>query len=285
MDDNLARIFAYLEKASKDKATMSDDIVEEAGEYFKKCLKRQFNPEDRVFKLRPSNLGKPLCQLQMEAQGAERQPFDSTFKMRMILGDAVEAIFKAILKASGVEYQDSEQVKIKIGEHELSGETDLSIENKVDDIKSCSAWAYRHKFSSIDNMKEHDTFGYIPQLVMYSEGADKEVGGWWAINKATGEITYLDLEITDEDKQELLKDVEDKIEIIKSKKPFKRCFDEVEETFRGKKPGNKHLHKICSMCEYKRACWGDLKYRPQPSSQAQNPPWYHYTDLKEDAVT
>ena len=110
MDDNLARIFAYLEKASKDKATMSDDIVEEAGEYFKKCLKRQFNPEDRVFKLRPSNLGKPLCQLQMEAQGAERQPFDSTFKMRMILGDAVEAIFKAILKASGVEYQDSEQV-------------------------------------------------------------------------------------------------------------------------------------------------------------------------------
>ena len=45
MDDNLARIFSYLEKASKDKATMSDDIVEEAGEYFKKCFKRQFNPE------------------------------------------------------------------------------------------------------------------------------------------------------------------------------------------------------------------------------------------------
>ncbi len=64
---------------------------------------------------------------------------------------------------------------------------------------------------------------------------DKEVGGWWAINKATGEITYLDLEITDEDKQELLKEVEDKIETIKSNKPFKRCFDEVEETFRGKK--------------------------------------------------
>ena len=283
MNDNLARVFAYLEKASSDKSTMSDDIVEEAGEYFKKCLKRQFNPEERKFKLRPSNLGKPLCQLQMEAQGAERQPHDSTFKMRMILGDAVEAIFKAVLKASGIDFEDSERVDIKIGDHDLSGETDLYLDDKVDDIKSCSAWAYRHKFSSIDNMKAHDTFGYIPQLVMYSQGANKDVGGWWAINKATGEITYLDLEITEKDKTELLKGVEDKINIIKNNDPFKRCFDEVDETFRGKKTGNKHLHKICSMCEYKKACWGDLKYRPQPASKAQNPPWFYYTSLNEEA--
>jgi len=283
MNDNLARVFAYLEKASSDTSTMSDDIVEEAGEYFKKCLKRQFNPEERKFKLRPSNLGKPLCQLQMEAQGAERQPHDSTFKMRMILGDAVEAIFKAILKASGIAFEDSERVDIKIGDHDLSGETDLYLDDKVDDIKSCSAWAYRHKFSSIDNMKAHDTFGYIPQLVMYSQGANKDVGGWWAINKATGEITYLDLEITEKDKTELLKGVEDKINTIKNNDPFKRCFDEVDETFRGKKTGNKHLHKICSMCEYKKACWGDLKYNPQPASKAQNPPWFYYTSLNEEA--
>jgi len=283
MNDNLARVFAYLEKASSDTSTMSDDIVEEAGEYFKKCLKRQFNPEERKFKLRPSNLGKPLCQLQMEAQGAERQPHDSTFKMRMILGDAVEAIFKAVLKASGIDFEDSERVDIKIGDHDLSGETDLYLDDKVDDIKSCSAWAYRHKFSSIDNMKAHDTFGYIPQLVMYSQGANKDVGGWWAINKATGEITYLDLEITEKDKTELLKGVEDKINTIKNNDPFKRCFDEVDETFRGKKTGNKHLHKICSMCEYKKACWGDLKYRPQPASKAQTPPWFYYTSLNEEA--
>ena len=38
MNDNLARIFAYLEKANADKSTMDDDIIEEAGEYFKKAL-------------------------------------------------------------------------------------------------------------------------------------------------------------------------------------------------------------------------------------------------------
>ena len=114
MNDNLAKVFAYLDKASNHEATMSDEIVEEAGEYFKKCLKRQFNPEKRDFKLSPSNLGKPLCQLQMEAQGAERQPHDSTFKMRMILGDAIEAIFKALLKASGVPFEDSKKLSIKI---------------------------------------------------------------------------------------------------------------------------------------------------------------------------
>lgn len=281
MNDNLAKVFAYLEKASNDEATMSDEIVEEAGEYFKKCLKRQFNPEKREFKLRPSNLGKPLCQLQMEAQGAERQPHDSTFKMRMILGDAIEAIFKALLKASGVPFEDSKKVSIKIGDHELSGETDLFIDDKVDDVKSCSAWAYRHKFSSIDNMKEHDTFGYIPQLVMYAKGSGKEVGGWWAINKATGEITYLDLEISKQDKEELLRNIEKKIETIKNNEPFKRCFEDVEETFRGNKTGNKYLCKTCSFCEYKNACWGDLQYRPQPASKAVKPPWFYYTGMEE----
>jgi len=281
MNDNLARIFAYLEKASADKATMSDEIVEEAGEYFKKALKRQFNPEERVFKLRPSNLGKPLCQLQMDAMGAEKQPQDSTFKMRMILGDTIEAIFKAILKASDISFEDSQQVEIKIGDHVLSGETDLYIDGKVDDVKSCSAWAYRHKFSSDANMKEHDTFGYVDQLVMYSHGSKKDVGGWWAINKATGEITYLELELTEEEIQERLNTIESKIKAIKDKIPFKRNFEAVEETFRGKKTGNKHLCKTCSFCEYKNSCWDDLKHMPQPASSAVSPPWYYYTEVQE----
>jgi hypothetical protein len=279
MNDNLARIFAYLEKASADKSTMDDDIIEEAGEYFKKALKRQFNPEERVFKLRPSNLGKPLCQLQMDAMGAKKQPHDSTFKMRMILGDTIEAIFKAILKASKIPFEDSEQVEIKIGDHTLSGETDLYIDGKVDDVKSCSAWAYRHKFSSDANMKQHDTFGYVDQLVMYAQGSNKEIGGWWAINKATGEMTYLELELTEEEIKERLNVIQDKIEAIKNNKPFKRNFEAVEETFRGKKTGNKHLSKTCSFCEYKNSCWDDLEYKPQPASSAVNPPWHYYTEI------
>ena len=158
----------------------------------------------------------------------------------------------------------------------------MEMDGKIDDVKSASPSTYNNKFEDFESLQKGDGFGYIPQLVGYSKAAGKEVGGWWAINKATGEITYLDLEITDEDKQELLKEVEDKIETIKSNKPFKRCFDEVEETFRGKKTGNKHLHKICSMCEYKKPCWGDLKYRPQPASKAQNPPWLYYISLNEE---
>ena len=117
MNSILTKIQLFLAEANKASVEVSDELIEEFGNACKDAFKKQYTEErKKELAYRMSNIGKPLCQLQMEAQGAERQPFDSTFKMRMILGDAVEAIFKAILKASGVEYQDSEQVKIKIGD-------------------------------------------------------------------------------------------------------------------------------------------------------------------------
>ena len=92
-------------------------------------------------------------------------------------------------------------------------------------------------------------------------------------------MTYLELELTEEEIKERLNVIQDKIEAIKNNKPFKRNFEAVEETFRGKKTGNKHLSKTCSFCEYKNSCWDDLEYKPQPASSAVNPPWHYYTEI------
>ena len=78
---------------------MSEEIIDQAAEDFKQALKKQFTPQDFSFKPRPSNLGKPLCQLQLAKAGARAEDKPYTFKMIVTFGDAIEAILKAILKS------------------------------------------------------------------------------------------------------------------------------------------------------------------------------------------
>ena len=50
-----------------------------------------------------SNVGRPLCQLQMEAKGikGEGQPYNN--KMRNTFGDLIEALSIFVMKSAGVE--------------------------------------------------------------------------------------------------------------------------------------------------------------------------------------
>ena len=53
-----------------------------------------------------STIGRPLCQLQMEKNGAEAETPPYNSKMRFIFGDLIEALAVAILKSSGVKIDD-----------------------------------------------------------------------------------------------------------------------------------------------------------------------------------
>ena len=145
MDDNLAKVIAYLESANRGEVTMSEEIIDEAVEDFRTALKKQFTPQDFSFKPRPSNLGKPLCQLQLAKSGARAEDKSYTFKMIVTFGDAVESILKAVLKSSGVDYKEGTKIDIT---ETMSGETDLYVDDKVDDIKSCST-SWRDKVCSL----------------------------------------------------------------------------------------------------------------------------------------
>ena len=79
-----------LEKLSNDEGddlVIDDAWIEEAGEQFKATLRRQFRREKEDFRLRMSNIGRPLCQLQMAKSGAvpTRKPYN--FIVRMIHGE------------------------------------------------------------------------------------------------------------------------------------------------------------------------------------------------------
>ena len=83
MTDILSKVQLYLDKVSKEPVEISDKLVEEVGEACKSALRKQFSEKRRdKFEPRMSNIGRPLCQLQMEAKNVkgEGQPYN--VKMR-----------------------------------------------------------------------------------------------------------------------------------------------------------------------------------------------------------
>ena len=282
----------FLAQACKEPVSVSSEIIDEFGELCKEAFKKQFTQErEKKFRIRMSNIGRPICQLQMEKEnkGAdiEEQPYNS--KLRNMFGDIIEVITYAMMKASNVNIESyQKKVKYKIhDELEMSGSTDVEIDGKVYDIKSASPFSYDKKFGKdgggFTKVAEDDVFGYLSQGYLYAEALGKPFGGWIVINKSTGEI-QLAAPPTDDSKykEQAIGLAKRNAEHILNGKEFKRCFTDEEETFRQVKTGNRKLGTICSFCSYKKPCWGDkIEFLPQQQSKARNPRWFWYTEVNQ----
>ena len=284
MSDILHKVQNYLDKANKDPVEVSDELLEEFGEACKSALRKQFLEKRRgTFRPRMSSIGKPLCQLQMESKNVkgEGQPYN--VKMRNTFGDLIEALAIFVMKSAGVEVKDEQKkVKLKFTDSEIEGRLDVKINEKVWDIKSASPYSFTKKFEGgFEEVAKDDAFGYVPQGYLYSESEKMPFGGWIVINKSTGEWTVCETPIDDDSyRVKALASAEANIAAIKNNVPFKRCFDNIEETFRTKKTGNKILGIACTFCSYKLPCWGSqLKLLPQQQSQGKNPKWVWYTEV------
>jgi len=141
-------IHQYLQNASKGDTAMSSETIEQVASDIKDALNRQFNSKrDTDFKFRMSNIGRPSCQLWYEKNKPETAiPRPTTFVMNMMIGDIVEAVFKAILRSAKVDFEDSDTVSLDIDKNNtISGTYDLVMNDAVDDIKSASDWSYKYK--------------------------------------------------------------------------------------------------------------------------------------------
>lgn len=276
-------VHSFLQKAMKGTSHMADSIREQVADDVKAALEKQFSgpPRDK-FKLRMSNIGRPKCQLWFEKNDPEdKVPFPPHFLMNMIIGDIVEAVFKGLLRAADVDFKDNDKVTLTLPDGtEINGEYDMVLDGAVDDVKSASPWSYQNKFASFDALATGDSFGYIPQLVGYARAAQKEVGGWWVVNKANGEFKYVSAEGVDE--EAVLADIQDTVSYITEDKPFERCFEPIEETHYRKPTGNKKLCVECGFCAYKHKCWPNLQTLPAVMSNAKNPPMVDYVELASE---
>ena len=275
----------YMENAASGKSTMSVETIQQVGQDVMCALSRQFGGGNKrgEFGLRMSNVGRPTCQLWFEKNEPEKAlPLPTTFVMNMMLGDIVEAVFKGLLKEAGVQYEDDAKVTLQLDDDtSVSGTYDIVIDGAVDDIKSASNWSYTNKFESYDTLRQGDAFGYEAQLAGYAKAADKRAGGWWVVNKANGEFKYVPATGIDIDKE--VSHIQQTADTLKENR-FERCFDAVEETFRGKPTGNKVLCTECGFCRFRFACWPELKELPAVKSQAKQPKMVAYVSLSEEYV-
>jgi len=272
-------IHQYLENATRGKSAMSQENIEQVATDIKDALNRQFNTkrEDK-FRLRMSNIGRPSCQLWFEKNKPETAlPKPTTFVMNMMIGDIVEAVFKAVLREANVKFEDTDNVTLELDENtKISGSYDLVMNDSVDDIKSASDWSYKYKFDSYESLHSGDSFGYVGQLAGYAKALGKKAGGWWVLNKANGLFKYVRAHI-DMDKE--LDKIKKNIKATESKE-LVRCFEPEPETFRGKETGNIVLNKNCTFCSYRNACWENLIELPAQMSKAKEPKMVQYVSLK-----
>tara|TARA_Y100000004_G_scaffold156072_1_gene180961 strand:- start:133 stop:1026 length:894 start_codon:yes stop_codon:yes gene_type:complete len=284
------RVQMFLAEANKASVKVSDELIEEFANACKDAFKKQFTDERQTdFKYRMSNIGRPLCQLQMEKSGAEAEPMPYNAKMRNLFGDLIEAAAVTIMKASGVEVEGiQKKVSYKFDDNEIHGTMDVKIGGKVWDIKSASPYSFDNKFGEnggFDALKQDDAFGYVAQGYMYGEADNSDFGGWIAINKSTGEWCSTEVPPEDSSKEETINAVKTSIKKLESNEPFKRCFSDIEEVFYKKPTGNRVLSKECSFCPYKRPCWGNkIQYLPQQQSKGKNPKWVWYTEINNPRV-
>jgi len=276
-------VYSFLQKAMAGETTMDKEVAAQVASDVEAALFKQFDSGPRdAFRLRMSNIGKPKCQLWFEKNDSEdKTPFPPHFLMNMILGDIVEAVFKGLLRAAGVEFKDNARVVLKLPHgQEIKGEYDMEMDGKIDDVKSASPWSYQHKFVDFDTLSKGDTFGYISQLVGYAEAAGKGVGGWWVVNKGSGEFKYVDASSVD--KQAELDKIQALVDYIDNDEPFERCFEPVPETYRRKPSGNMILPEGCKFCSFKHKCHSTLQTLPSRVSTARVLPQVDYVFIGDE---
>ena len=277
-----AAVQGVMEKVSNgEPVEVSENIRKEFIDDMTAAFDKQFGRDaEEPFRLRMSNIGRHPCQLQMAKLGTKpvRKPYNHI--MRMLIGDAVEAYLMAFLKLANADITGGkDQVELSIADTVIKGESDVDLEGKVYDIKSASPWAYNNKWKKgFDALKESDDFGYIGQLYGYAEGQKKPMGGWIVCDKSSGEITVVESELSDNEKDKLRHKIENTIRTVEANGDVIKCFEPEEETFYRKPTGSKRLPITCSFCDYRSTCWPDAQYKPQTNSEAKAPRYYWYTE-------
>lgn len=257
---------------------VKDEWIEEAGEEFKAALRKQFTPNNREFGLRASNIGRPLCQLQNEAMGSPKSRRDYNHIVRMLIGDAVETITRIVLKAAKVNVTGSKsQVRLQVNDTSIPGEDDIEIDGAVWDIKSSAPFAFEHKWKlGWEAVYASDEFGYVGQLYTYAKGKDRPMGGWIVTDKSSGEVLVVPATPSAEQIKQVEENINFKEQALAKNLPFRRGFEEEQETFYKKLTGNKLVPFTCTYCDFIKTCWPNATIQPKAFSEAKNkkPVWY-----------
>lgn len=184
------------------------------------------------------------------------EPLAANMLLKFFYGDMIEELVLAMVVASGHSMKGSQD---RLTVHGIRGHRDAVIDGMTIDVKSCSPYAFK-KFKE-GNLRENDPFGYISQLSSYVYAAkddplvtDKTRGAFLAIDKVNGEICLDVYDFTEE-----LKTKEQEMLAAKDLVAGDIPSERIPPVPASKSSPNTKLDKSCQFCEYKKACWPNLK--------------------------
>jgi len=284
----LTRVQVYLDKVVRGDATpLPADLLDEYAAATRKSLERQLSRQQDKFRLRMSNVGKPLCQLQLESMGVKGESPSYMMAMTGLSGDAIEAMAIAIMKMAGVNVNSYfQEVAYNIGGIELKGSYDVEIDGEIWDIKTASDYSFHNKFGDkggFTAVVDDDPFGYVSQGYLYATATGRRFAGWIVVNKASGEWLLCETPQNDQQYRDAaLRKADENIRAISNGAPFAPQFEPVVETYRRKPTGNMILCKTCEWCSFKRNCFPEVQELPSFASVGETKPmrWYTYVDPK-----
>lgn len=291
MNKIVLKIHEYLEKAASGKIKPNDKLIDEFGERVKKNLRKVLDVRDNTFKLRMSNIGRPLRQLMLEQKYGKGKP-NPDFLLKMLFGDLYESLVLYLLKASGLEVTEEGTevrtlIKTKKGPVNLDGTLDIGLkvngEDGIYDVKSASPYSFANKFDVSSLLAGDDSFGYVDQLFGYAAARNKKAKGWIVIDKSSGAIKVVDIpeNLHDELIEKSKETIKNKVCHIVEGGEIPECKGAVPEKFYGKTTGNIVLNSSCRFCDHKDKCHPGIQYMPSISSKAKDPKWEWYVKIKE----
>lgn len=250
LDTLIQDIYSSLEGLSSGEAlNISEEELDLTLSRMKESILAWSKPREveNSFRLRMSNIGRPLRQLWYESKNtSDPHVVSGSTQIKFLYGHILEEIVLMLVRMAGHKVT-SEQKEVNVSG--ITGHMDCKIDGQVVDVKTASKFSF-NKFKD-GSLVNNDPFGYLAQLSGYETAEQTKEGGFLVINKESGELCLFrpdDLEKPN---------VKEKIEKVKAAiavdTPPDRCYAPIPE---GKK-GNMKLPSGCAYCPYKFECYSD----------------------------
>jgi len=256
----ISDIYSYMNGAGDehpDRDRIIDEFKEECANIARRFTEERTAP--RQFRLRPSNMGHPIRKLWFQAntpmpEANERSHLPLTF----MFGSLTEAMLLCVAKLTGKHEITDQQKTVGLGG--IEGSIDAVIDGALVDVKSASPYSFNlvRNGSLTSSNPEDDPWGYRDQASFYSRADGRDKFYWLTFDKSSGELALTGFDALTGMKSR--KALEDQItrtnEILKQPSPpTELCYQPVPDG----KSGNETLHKLCSMCPFKMACFPHVR--------------------------
>jgi len=249
LDTLVEDIYTEISKISEGKTLeISEEELDAFAEGMKSAMRQWLVPREvKKPYLRMSNIGRPERQLWYDmTTDPKKNIVDPATQIKFLYGHLLEEVVLFLVKLSGHKITDQQKEVTVSG---VTGHMDCKIDGEVVDIKSASNFAFR-KFSH-GTLADKDSFGYLAQLSGYEEAEQTTGGGFLAINKESGALSFFKPQSLD--KPNVPAKIETLRQQLKEHTPPARCYSPVPDgAF-----GNFKLPSECGWCAHKYVCHSD----------------------------